>query len=130
MSSEPWIDFTDPNYWYELAENDLKAASFVLEARKYQLVERKCVQAVVNAMSGWYVASHDLSTLPDQHDLLRFVSDIGLLAVLNEDTQQFLKELSTLDVLLRSKERTQLENEQCVPLYEQTREFVAWLMES
>jgi hypothetical protein len=93
MAAEPYVDITDPAYWQEIADIDLKDANNLSHRGNYYLSGLKCYQAIEKCLSGYFVRNHFANTLPTIKTLCAFAIEIGVFKRLTAEQQQLLRDL-------------------------------------
>jgi HEPN domain-containing protein len=117
------------NYWFNMADYDLKTAQVMLDGRRYLYVGFMCHQVIEKALKGLYVKQQN-KIPPYTHNLLTLCTDLNL--NLTKEQQDFFTELNPLNIEARypdmkeklgkaiSKKKTSI-------LLEDTRSIYKWL---
>jgi HEPN domain-containing protein len=124
MNKEKAID-----YWFNMADYDLKTAQVMLDGGRYLYVGFMCHQVIEKALKGLYVKEHNRIP-PYTHNLLTLCADLNL--VLTEEHQDFLIKLNPLNIEARYPEMKEklgkaITKKKAYVLLEKTRSAYKWL---
>jgi len=117
------------NYWFNMADYDLKTAQVMLDGRRYLYVGFMCHQVIEKALKGLYVKQHS-KIPPYTHNLLTLCADLNL--NLTEEQQDFFTELNPLNIETRypdikEKLGKAISKKKASVLLEDTRSIYKWL---
>jgi HEPN domain-containing protein len=117
------------DYWFNMADYDLKTAKVMFEGRRYLYVGFMCHQVIEKAMKGLYVRQHN-KVPPYTHNLLTLSTDLKL--ALSKEQQDFFNELNPLNIKARYPEIKEklgkvLNKKKAVILLEKTSSSYRWL---
>jgi HEPN domain-containing protein len=117
------------NYWFNMADYDLKTAQVMLDGRRYLYVGFMCHQVIEKALKGLYVKQHN-KIPPYTHNLLTLYADLNL--NLTKKQQDFFTELNPLNIKARYPEMKEklgkaISKKKAGVLLEKTRSIYKWL---
>jgi HEPN domain-containing protein len=117
------------NYWFTMADYDLKTAQVMLDGGRYLYVGFMCHQVIEKALKGLYVKQHNRIP-PYTHNLLTLCADLNL--VLTEEHQNFFIKLNPLNIEARYPEMKEklgkaINKKKAYVLLEKTRSVYKWL---
>ena len=117
------------NYWFNMADYDLKTAQVMLDGGRYIYVGFMCHQVIEKALKGLYVKQHNRIP-PYTHNLLTLCADLNL--VLTEENQDFFIKLNPLNIEARYPEMKEkigkaINKKKAYLLLEKTRGVYKWL---
>ncbi|MEW6053531.1 MAG: HEPN domain-containing protein [Nitrospirota bacterium] len=117
------------NYWFNMADYDLKTAQVMLDGGRYLYVGFMCHQVIEKALKGLYVKQHNRIP-PYTHNLFTLCADLNL--VLTEEHQDFLVKLNPLNIEARYPEMKEklgkaISKKKAHVLLEKTRSAYKWL---
>jgi HEPN domain-containing protein len=117
------------NYWFNMADYDLKTAQVMLDGGRYIYVGFMCHQVIEKALKGLYVKQHNMIP-PYTHNLLTLCTDLNL--VLTEEYQDFFIKLNPLNIEARYPEMKEklgkaINKKKASVLLEKTRSAYKWL---
>ena len=117
------------NYWFNMADYDLKTAQVMLDGRRYLYVGFMCHQVIEKALKGLYVKQHH-KIPPYTHNLLTLCADLNL--NLTKEQQDFFTELNPLNIEARYPEMKEylgkaVSKKKASILLEDTKSTYKWL---
>jgi len=117
------------NYWFNMADYDLKTAQVMLDGRRYLYVGFMCHQVIEKALKGLYVKQHN-KIPPYTHNLLALCADVNL--NLTKEQQDFFTKLNPLNIEARYPEMKEnlgkaINKKRAYVLLEKTRSIYKWL---
>jgi len=117
------------NYWFNMADYDLKTAQVMLDGRRYLYVGFMCHQVIEKALKGLYVKQHN-KIPPYTHNLLALCADVNL--NLTKEQQDFFTKLNPLNIEARYPEMKEklgkaINKKKAYVLLEKTRSIYKWL---
>ena len=117
------------NYWFNMADYDLKTAQVMLDGRRYLYVGFMCHQVIEKALKGLYLKQQN-KIPPYTHNLLTLYADLNL--NLTKEQQDFFTELNPLNIEARYPEMKEylgkaVSNKKASILLEDTRSIYKWL---
>jgi len=120
-------------YWFDLAEEDLSIAKVVLDANKLIHSVFMCHQTIEKALKGiisQYCLNDEIP--PKIHHLPKLAERAKLYALMSVEQQEFIKELTPMNVESRYPEyKKQIEeglsDAICKEIYVKTEELLCWL---
>jgi len=117
------------NYWFNMADYDLKTAQVMLDGGRYLYVGFMCHQVIEKALKGLYVKQHNRIP-PYTHNLLTLCADLNL--VITEEHQDFFIKLNPLNIEARYPEMKEklgqaINKKKAYVLLESTRSAYKWL---
>ena len=117
------------NYWFNMADYDLKTAQVMLDGRRYLYVGFMCHQVIEKALKGLYVKQHN-KIPPYTHNLLTLCADLNL--NLTKEQQDFFTELNPLNIEARYPEMKEklgkaISKKKASILLEDTKNTYKWL---
>jgi HEPN domain-containing protein len=117
------------NYWFNMADYDLKSAQVMLDGRRYLYVGFMCHQVIEKALKGLYVKQHN-KIPPYTHNLLTLCADLNL--NLTKEQQDFFTELNPLNIEARYPEMKEklgkaVSKKKASILLEDTKSTYKWL---
>jgi HEPN domain-containing protein len=117
------------NYWFNMADYDLKTAQVMLDGRRYLYVGFMCHQVIEKALKGLYVKQHN-KIPPYTHNLLTLCTDLNL--NLTKEQQDFFTELNPLNIEARYPEMKEklgkaISKKKASILLEDTKNTYKWL---
>ena len=117
------------NYWFNMADYDLKTAQVMLDGGRYLYVGFMCHQVIEKALKGLYVKQHNRIP-PYTHNLLTLCADLNL--VITEEHQDFFIKLNPLNIEARYPEMKEklgkaINKKKAYVLLEKTGSTYKWL---
>jgi len=117
------------NYWFNMADYDLKAAQVMFDGGRYLYVGFMCHQVIEKALKGLYIKQHN-KIPPYTHNLLTLCADLNL--VLTEEHQDFFIKLNPLNIEARYPDMKEklgkaINKKKAYLLLEKTRGAYKWL---
>ena len=117
------------NYWFNMADYDLKTAQVMLDGKRYLYVGFMCHQVIEKALKGLYVKQHN-KIPPYTHNLLTLCADLNL--NLTKEQQDFFTELNPLNIEARYPEMKEklgkaISKKKASILLEDTKNTYKWL---
>lgn len=117
------------NYWFNMADYDLKTAQVMFNGGRYLYVGFMCHQVVEKALKGLYVKQFN-KIPPYTHNLLTLCMNLDL--DISEEDKGFLAELNPLNIEARYPEMKEklgraINKKKAYFLLEKTRSLYKWL---
>ena len=117
------------NYWFSMADYDLKTAQVMLDGRRYLYVGFMCHQVIEKAFKGLYVYQHN-KIPPYTHNLLALCANLDI--TLTEEQKTFFTELNPLNIEARYPEMKEklgkvLNKKKAYALLKETKGIYKWL---
>jgi len=117
------------NYWFNMADYDLKTAQVMLDGGRYLYVGFMCHQVIEKALKGLYIKQHN-KIPPYTHNLLTLCADLNL--DLTKEHQDFFIKLNPLNIRARYPEMKEklgkaINKKKACLLLEKTRSAYKWL---
>jgi len=117
------------NYWFNMADYDLKTAQVMFDGARYLYVGFMCHQVIEKALKGLYVKQHT-KIPPYTHNLLTLCADLNLFPT--EEHQDFFIKLNPLNIKARYPEMKEklgkaINKKKAYLLLEKTRSTYKWL---
>lgn len=121
----------DINIWIQIADDDLDAAEYCFNGKKYLWAMVMCQQAIEKILKAIYIKNTD--KIPEKtHNLKKLAKDTGILDELSEEAQNLLNKLlvyyyATRYPDKRTKLQSEVTSDNIGNILNQTKEVYLWL---
>jgi hypothetical protein len=132
MAAEPNIDYTDQQYWLQLAAEQLTAARAVLRSGKLFLCGMLCYNAIRNALSGTFVKARPFTEVDSIRGLVALAEACTICGSLTDDQLRLLNRLEPFKAAAQSPQEkatmeASLDLSDCTEILAESRALVDWL---
>ena len=121
-------------HWINISDYDVETAEVMLQSKRYLYVGFMCHQAVEKIFKAAYAKLKE-DTPPFSHDLEYIAVQSGFYETLSEEQQDFIGELTPLNIQTRYSEykgemAKRLTPAKCAKILEQTKKLQKWTKET
>jgi HEPN domain-containing protein len=121
-------------HWINISDYDVETAEVMLQSKRYLYVGFMCHQAVEKIFKAAYAKLKE-DTPPFSHDLEYIAVQSGFYETLSEKQQDFIGELTPLNIQTRYSEykgemAKRLTPAKCAKILEQTKKLQQWTKET
>lgn len=124
-------NYTEIEYWFELAAYDMDTAKAMLKTKRYLYVGFMCHQVMEKVLKGIFV-SRNKRIPPYTHNLAYLAEESGIYKNISEKQKDILDKLEPLNIearypLYKDKVFKELNQEKCEKIVNETEDIYSWI---